>query len=139
MAATRALRYQETKSMRFSFKQRRMFAVLVVLAVLLVTPLAYAVVNRVFLHIDPDKTAPEIQQDLKDQLDKAGVKGAEVEVQKPDDGRIEVKIKAEAQGSDVDIVPPEVEGAATDQRTLRVASGFGRRPAVTATLIGAWH
>ena len=124
MAATRALRHQETKSMRFSFKQRPMFAALVVLAVLLVAPLAYAVVNRVFLHIDPDKSAPEIEKDLKDQLDHAGVPGAEVKVEKPGDGELKVQIKAEAMGSDLEIVPPEVEGAQTDQRSVRVGVGF---------------
>lgn len=110
--------------MRFSFKQRPMFAALVVLAVLLVAPLAYAVVNRVFLHIDPDKSAPEIEKDLKDQLDHAGVPGAEVKVEKPGDGELKVQIKAESMGSDVEIVPPEVEGAETDRRTVRVGMSF---------------
>lgn len=96
-----------------------MFAVLVVLAVLLAAPLAYAVVNRVFLRIDPDKTAPEIEKDVKDQLESAGVTGADVHAEKSDDGKLKVQIKAENVGSDVEIVPPP--NADADQRSVRVA------------------
>ena len=124
--------------MRFSFKQRPMFAALIVLVVLLAAPLAYAVVNRVFLHIDPDKSAPEIEKDLQRQLDKAGVQGADVEVGRQGDGRLTVKITGKSVGSDVEIVAPEIEGAESEQRTIRVAVGFPPTPAqqekLTATM-----
>lgn len=101
MAATRALRHQEAKPMRFSFKQRPLFSALVVLAVLLAAPLAYAVVNRVLLRVDPDKSAPEIESDLKSQLEQAGMPNADVHVDKSGDGdRTQLKVKIRAQGSD---------------------------------------
>src|SRR5690242_13103099 len=58
---------KETK-MRF-FKSHPALAAVVTLLVLgLVSGAAYAVVREAWISIDPDKSAPEIQQDIEDQL-----------------------------------------------------------------------
>ncbi len=91
MAATRAhiLSAQENSKMRF-FKNRPMLAVLMVLALVGVASGAAYAVDRVFLQVDPDETAPQIQQDVTTQLQNAGVT-ADVHADKRD-GKIEVKI-----------------------------------------------
>ena len=106
------------------FFKRPMFAALIVLGVLF-SGAAYAVVTRVFLHVDPDKSAPEIEQDVKQQLDNAGMTGTEVHAEKSD-GKLKLEIKAENTGSsDVEIVPPE----GGEQRSVRVAVKFDATPA----------
>jgi len=74
--------------------RKPIFAVLLVLAFLgLAAPIAYAVVDRVFLSIDADKSAPEIQQDVDHQLQSQGVP-ATVEASKSHDGIVHVKIES---------------------------------------------
>jgi hypothetical protein len=89
---------KETK-MRF-FKSHPALAALVLLCVLgLVGGAAYAVVREVWVKIDPDKSAPEIEQDITTQLQQQGVP-ASVHVEKGADGQM-VKLKIMANGSDV--------------------------------------
>jgi len=91
------------------FKQRPAFTVLVVLAVLvLFAPVAYAIVDRVLLSVDIEKSAPEIEQDLKHQLQAAGVT-AEVEAEKSDD-KVEIRIDSDDPdlGSKLDVIVPNL-------------------------------
>jgi len=92
--ATRAAlsaRPQETK-MRFFKNHPALTAVLAILALAVFAPLAYAAVTRVLLSIDTSKPAPEIEQDMRDQLNAAGVK-ADVFVDKSDD-KIKVGVRS---------------------------------------------
>jgi nitrogen regulatory protein PII len=86
------------------FKRRPLFATVVALAVLaLAAPIAYAIGTRVFISIDPDQTAPEIEQNVQQQLDNAGVP-ATVTADKFGDGNVRVQIKASpAVGSNLDV------------------------------------
>jgi hypothetical protein len=119
LAATRAslsTRSQETK-MRFFIKSHPVFAALAAVAVLtLAGGAAYAVVREVFVSIDPDKPAPEIEHDIHSQLEAAGVPST-VHVDK-DDGRLKVRIGTTdpAVGSDVQI---HVNGVPSTSRELR--------------------
>ncbi len=76
--------------MRF-FKNRPVLAVLLLVALVGVASGAAYAVDRVFLQVDPDKTAPQIQQDVTAQLENAGVT-AEVRASKPTADTVEVKI-----------------------------------------------
>jgi hypothetical protein len=81
---------QETK-MRF-FKTHPALAALVALLVLsLVGGAAYAVVREVFITIDHDKPADQIEKDVQNQLEAAGVP-ATVHASKRDDGKTEIRI-----------------------------------------------
>jgi hypothetical protein len=83
-------RPQETK-MRF-FKTHPALSALVALLVLcLVGGAAYAVVREVFVTIDPDKPADEVEKDIQGQLEAAGVP-ATVRASKRDDGKTEIRI-----------------------------------------------
>ena len=94
LEATRAAlaeRPQEIPKMRF-FKSHPALAALIALAVLAVAaPIAYAVVREVWISIDPDKPAPEIEKDITTQLEAAGMPGT-VHAEKSDDGRLKVSI-----------------------------------------------
>ncbi len=91
LAATRAyvLSAQENSKMRF-FKNRPVLAVLLLAALVGVASGAAYAVDRVFLQVDPDETAPQIQLDVSTQLQNAGV-NADVHADKSD-GKVEVRI-----------------------------------------------
>jgi hypothetical protein len=76
---------QETK-MRF-FKTHPALAALTALVVLAaLSGAAYAVVRELWVSIDTDKSAPEIERDVGKQLEAAGVTGT-VHAEKSDDGK----------------------------------------------------
>jgi hypothetical protein len=85
LAMTRAACTDERKpKMRF-FKQHPALATLLVLAILaLFAPVAYAIVDRVFLSIDVSKSETEIENDIYDQLHAAGHPNAVVTAKKSD-------------------------------------------------------
>ena len=96
---------QETK-MRY-FKSHPALAALVMLLLLgLVGGAAYAVVREVFITIDPDKPADQIEKDVHDQLEAAGVP-ATVHAEKVDDGKLKIRIGSVDKnlGTDVKISP----------------------------------
>jgi hypothetical protein len=92
IAATRAhvLSAQENTKMRL-FKNRPALALLVLLALAGIASGAAYTVNRLFLEIDPEKSAVEIERDVKAQLQSAGVQ-AEVLADKKSDEELEVRI-----------------------------------------------
>lgn len=104
--------------MRF-FKSHPALAALAAVAVLtLLGGAAYAVVREVFVTIDPDQSAPEIQQSLQQQLEAAGVPSS-VHVDKSDEGQLKVRIGTSdpAVGSDLKI---NVNGMPAETRALRM-------------------
>lgn len=112
---------KETK-MRF-FKSHPALAAVVTLLVLgLVSGAAYAVVREVWVYVDPDKSAPELQQDLQEQLEDQGVH-AKVSVDKPAEGKMQVRIMSTGSaGSDVDLEKLHVHVAGhedDEQQTFR--------------------
>ena len=95
------------KPMTF-LKRRPALAVAIALALIAVlTPVAYAVVNKVFLTIDRDKSEEEIEKDVRQQLEAAGISPTEVTAEKRGDGWLKVGIRSEddprALASDLDI------------------------------------
>ena len=85
-AITRAActHHESTPKMRF-FKQHPALATLIILAILgIATPVAYAVVDRVFLSIDPSKSESEMEDDVLDQLEAQGRGDAVVTARKTD-------------------------------------------------------
>lgn len=96
-------RSPETK-MRFFKTHPALAALVALLALSLVGGVAYAVVREVFINIDPDKPADQIEQDVHDQLQAAGVP-ANVQASKDDDGHLKLRIRTSDPhvGSDVKI------------------------------------
>lgn len=72
------------------FKNRPLLATLLVLGLVGAASGAAYAVDRIFLHVDPDKSAPEIERDVKSQLEQAGVP-AEVTADKTD-GQVKITI-----------------------------------------------
>ena len=98
--------------------RKPIFAVLLVLAFLgLAAPIAYAVVDRVFLSIDAKKSAPEIEHDVNQQLQSQGVP-ATVEASKTHDGIVHVKIESPDQ--ELDSKLSVAAGDGQPQRAYRV-------------------
>jgi len=98
--------------------RKPLFAALLVLAFLgLAAPIAYAVVDRVFLSIDADKSAPEIEEDVNHQLQSQGVP-ATVEARKSHDGIVHVKIESPDQELESKLSVAGGDGQA--QRAYRV-------------------
>lgn len=115
LAATRAslsIPEQETK-MRF-FKSHPALAALIALAVLgLAAPIAYAVVREVWVQVDADQPAPQIEQSIHDQLQSQGV-NATVHADKTDgDLRVQIRSTDPGAGSDIHVnlsnLPPNAE------------------------------
>lgn len=105
LAATRArfLSTPEKSSMRF-LKNRPLLAALLVLALVGAASGAVYAVGRVFLHVDPDMSAPEIEADVKDQLESAGVPTLGVHANKTDgEVRIEIETTQDNLGSALDV------------------------------------
>jgi hypothetical protein len=108
---------QETKMNQL--KKHPAFAVLTVLALLMIAaPIAYAVVDRVFLSIDPDQTAPEIERNVQSQLDSVGIPAA-VTADKDNAGNIVVRIQTADHrlGSNLEVAVPD---GTPDDRELRI-------------------
>lgn len=83
-AQLRAALPEPEPKMRF-FKAHPALAALIVVALLgLFAPVAYAIVDRVFLSVDVSKSEREIEQDLEDQLAAAGHGSATVKATKSD-------------------------------------------------------
>ena len=85
-AITRAActHHESKPKMRF-FKQHPALATLIILAILgVATPVAYAVVDRVFLSIDPNQSESEMEDDVIDQLKAQGHDNAVVTAKKSD-------------------------------------------------------
>ena len=123
LAATRAslsIPEQETK-MRF-FKSHPALATLIALAVLgLAAPIAYAVARDVWVSIDPDQPAPQIEQSIHDQLQQQGV-NATVHADKTD-GKLRVRIESTDPSAGSDDVHVHIAGgdpAHGERREVRV-------------------
>ena len=105
---------EDPKEKTMSFLKRRpALAVAIAIALLAVlTPGAYAVVNKVFLTIDPDQSEEQIEQNVTEQLEAAGISPTEVTAEKRGDGRLKLGIRSDedprALASDLDI---EVRGS----------------------------
>jgi hypothetical protein len=103
--------------MRF-FKSHPALAALTAVAVLmLLGGAAYAVVREVFVTIDPEQSAPEIQQSLQQQLEAAGVPST-VRVDKNDDKlRVTIGTDDPSIGQDVKV---SVNGVKAERAEMRV-------------------
>ncbi|MGE0551060.1 MAG: hypothetical protein AB7R00_28630 [Kofleriaceae bacterium] len=74
-------------------KHHPVLATLVVTAILgLFAPLTYAFVNHVLLSVDPEKPADEIETDIQNQLEAAGIVPDQVTAEKTPDGQIKITI-----------------------------------------------
>jgi hypothetical protein len=141
--ATRAslsARTKETK-MRF-FKTHPALAALIVLVSLgLFAPLAYAVVQRVWLTVDSNKSAPEIENDVRQQLDKAGV-NAQVHAEKSDDGgrqQLSVSVWSEDPNADIDmhVTGSDDEHTISNRRQISIEADFELTPDQSSALHAA--
>jgi hypothetical protein len=121
LAVTRASLTKEPK-MRFH-RAHPAFAALIALLVIGVTaPLAYAVVRHVLVTVDPDQSTDQIEKNVTDQLNAAGVT-ATVKAAKPDDGPLQIRIQTsdEALGSDLAVQVGDHTVSAQTGRGIRVA------------------
>jgi hypothetical protein len=122
-AKTPETEMEKEKSMSF-IKRRPALAVAIALALIAVlTPVAYAVVNKVFLTVDPDQSEEEIERDVEQQLEKAGLSDPRVHAEKDGD-RLEIGIRAEHQDGDLpelDIAVKGKEGGQAESEQSKVA------------------
>jgi uncharacterized membrane protein YkoI len=103
LAATRtALSTPKETKMRFFKTHPALGALVALLFLSLVGGAAYAVVREVFITIDHDKPADQIEKDVHDQLEAAGVP-ATVHAAKRDDGKTEIRIGMTGSDHDVDL------------------------------------
>ena len=117
LAATRAhfLSHPETTKMQF-FKNRPLLAFTIVLALAGVASGAAYAVHEVFVSVDPDKSTQEIETDVKQQFESAGV-SASVHAEKNGD-RVYVNVVPDDATSPGEIHVQMPEGAATTQRAF---------------------
>jgi hypothetical protein len=107
LASAKTTETPKEKTMTF-LKRRPALAVAIALGLIAVlTPVAYAVVNKVFLTIDRDKSEEEIEDDVRQQLEAAGISPTEVKAEKRGDGWLKIGIRSDddprALASDLDI------------------------------------
>jgi hypothetical protein len=109
----------QEKTMTF-LKRRPALAVAIALALIAVlTPVAYAVVNKVFLTIDPDQSEEEIERNVEQQLESAGVSDPRVTAQKDGD-RLEIGIRTEQPDGDMPEIDVSMVGKGkADETTTR--------------------
>ncbi len=124
---------QETTKMRF-FKAHPALAALAAVALItLVGGAAYAVVREVWVSIDTDKPADQIENDVHAQLEAAGVP-ASVHAEKSDDGKLKLSIQSTdmSAGSDLHI---SVNGRAAEMhdRMMRLKLACEGEPDPAAT------
>lgn len=110
-------RSQETK-MRLFKTHPALAAILAVLVLALFGGAAYAVVREVFITIDPDKPADQIQQDINDQLQRAGVP-ATAQAEKDGD-RLKVRIRSTDPNADEVKINVAGRGDPGEQHGLRL-------------------
>ncbi|HUS66388.1 MAG TPA: hypothetical protein VMZ28_17670 [Kofleriaceae bacterium] len=107
------------------WRRRPALAVAIAIAVVaFLTPVAYAVVNKVFLSVDPDQTEQEIEEDVKRQLDEAGMPASSVHAEKSGD-RLEIGIEAEGDHADIPDFDVEVRGGAEGKTESRERVDLG--------------
>jgi hypothetical protein len=116
-AITRAecIHHESKPKMRF-FKQHPALATLIILAILgIATPVAYAVVDRVFLSIDPNQSESDLEEDVLDQLEAQGHDNAVVTAKKTDH-----EYTVTIQSEDPALGNLDVEVPGDDGKTYRV-------------------
>jgi hypothetical protein len=120
LQATRASLHKEPK-MRFHKAHPALAALIALVVIGIGAPLAYAFVRDVFVNVDPDKPADQIQQDVTDQLKAAGVE-ANVKAEKPDDGPLKITIESsdEQLGSDLHVKVGSQVVAAQQGRRIEI-------------------
>lgn len=125
------------KPMTF-LKRRPALALAIALALIAVlTPVAYAVVDRVFLSIDPDQPEEKIEEDVRRQLEAAGIQPSAVTADK-DGGNLAIGIEARDPAAwvpDLDIaIKGGGEGATMEQRQVQIAVACELSPAQVEAL-----
>jgi hypothetical protein len=125
LAATRASvlpKLTKESKMRL-FKHHPVFATLITLVLLAVAaPLAYAVVDQVFISVDPDKSAGEIEHDVKSQLEHANVQ-AEVRAEKsPAGDRLQIRIDTTDERVGSNLAVDVAGGGPATQLGIRLAA-----------------
>lgn len=123
LASAKTPENQKEKTMSF-IKRRPALAVAIALALIAVlTPVAYAVVNKVFLTIDPDQSEEEIERDVEKQLENAGLPDSRVHAQKDGD-KLEIGIQTEHQGDgdlpELDIAVKGKAGSPADSKQSQI-------------------
>jgi hypothetical protein len=110
-------------------RRRPLLATAVALVLLAgLTGAAYAVVNKIFLSIDPDRSQEEIADAVRAQLEEAGVKGPSVDAIKHGDTLV-VGIKSadrlSAEDLDVKVEGKKVEACDGHDVTFRITGHIG--------------
>jgi len=125
---------QETTKMRF-FKAHPALAALVAVALItLVGGAAYAVVREVFVSIDTDKPADQIENDVRSQLEAAGVP-ASVHAEKSDDGKLKVSIQSTDKSTESALhIAVNGKAAEATNRMVRLKVACDGKPDPGATL-----
>jgi hypothetical protein len=106
-------------------KRRPALAAAIALALIAVlTPVAYAVVDTVFLTVDPDQSEEQIERDVERQLEEAGFADPRVRAEKRGD-RLEIGVRAEHPDGEVPDLDVAVRGAGAGgasgaQRQVRI-------------------
>jgi hypothetical protein len=117
LASAKTPEPEKEKNMSF-IKRRPALAIAIALALIAVlTPVAYAVVNKVFLSIDPDQSEEQIEQDVKRQLDEAGVATTGVTAEKDGD-KLRIGIQSDDPAAELPELDVNVRGGGKPGETL---------------------
>lgn len=120
------------------WRRRPALPVTIAIAIIaFLTPVAYAVVNKVFLSVDPDQSEQQIEEDVKRQLDEAGVPASSVHAEKSGD-RLEIGIETDGDHDDVPELDVKVRGAEGDgsQERVELDVACTLTPEQTRALVG---
>jgi hypothetical protein len=122
-----AMNNQTPKEKTMTFLKRRpALAIAIALALIAVlTPVAYAVVNKVFLTIDPDQSEEEIERGVTEQLEAAGYAPESVTADKTGDSlKLGIRLQSDdpgAEGPDLDVSVGGKKGDVTgEQNRVRI-------------------
>jgi len=117
LEATRALlsTHSNQESQMRQFKNHPAFAVFAVLALITIAaPIAYAFVEHVFLSIDPEQSAAQIESNVESQLEAKGIP-ATVTANKDDAGNVAIRIQTSDQRLDSNLEVAVPDGTPGDR------------------------
>jgi hypothetical protein len=117
---------KENKLMSLMRQKPLVSAAVLVLAMLILAPAAYAVVNKLFLTVDTQQSEEEIKDSIEEQLTAAGLPEADVDVEK-EGGSTRVLIGSEDEDAYCDLRAEDIQvtlgGEAEDTQAIRLGVG----------------
>jgi hypothetical protein len=115
------------------FRKRPLVATAVVVAAMLVlVPVSYAVVTKILITFDHEASPEEIESDVREQLEGAGIDDAVVNVDKDDDSTSVMVAIGDPTCPDLEISTTDGRSGETEQRRLEIAMAPEQQPQLQA-------